>query len=209
MEKTDKPKFLSNVPLGEDLFEGKSQEKIATVLEEVLVDDQFQIVGIDGGWGTGKSNLVRMLEKRMKNHAFFLYDVWGHQEDDQRRSILIELTDHLCADSTDLVADKHKWKEKYKRLLAKEKEVTTVNRPSLSVGFILSLFLIVYVPSVTAFAKDMEIGLWKFLLVLFPLILILLIFLYKWVCSAKGNSLGESAKKALQETFQVYNCIYQ
>ncbi|WP_157274984.1 P-loop NTPase fold protein [Pedobacter sp. Leaf194] len=204
MKNSDEPNFLSNVPLGEDLFEGKSQEKIAIVLEKVLTRDKFHIVGIDGGWGTGKSNLVSMLSKRMKNHSFFIYDVWGHQEDDQRRSILVELTEHLCKDENKLIEDKEKWKGKYKRLLSKEKEVTTINRPSLSIGFILSLFLIVYVPSVTAFAKDMSLSLLKFVVVLFPLFLILLIFIWKWIQHWSRNNFKTAARMALQETFQVY-----
>lgn len=205
MEKKDQPIFLSNIPLGEDLFEGKSQEKIANVLENVLSGKDFQIVGIDGGWGTGKSNLVFMLKKRLKSHAFFLYDVWGHQEDDQRRSILIELTDYLCDETTGLTTDKDKWRNKYKRLLAKEKEVTTINRPSLSIGFILSLVLIVYVPAIAAFAKDMPLGPMKYILVLFPLILIFFIFIWKFFKNFKDNTWVESTKKSVQETFQVYN----
>jgi hypothetical protein len=204
MKDLDEPNFLSNVPIGEDLFEGKSQEKIAIVLEKILSRDKFHIVGIDGGWGTGKSNLVSMLIKRMKNHSFFIYDVWGHQEDDQRRSILVELTEHLCKEENTLIEDKEKWKGKYKRLLSKEKEVTTINRPSLSVGFILSLFLIVYVPSVTAFAKDMSLSLLKFIVVLFPLFLIFFIFIWKWIQHRLKYEFKTSARMALQETFQVY-----
>jgi uncharacterized membrane protein len=205
MENKEKPQFLSNAPLGEDLFEGKSQDKIATVLEGVLSKKDFQIVGIDGGWGTGKSNLVFMLKKRMNTHSFFIYDVWGHQEDDQRKSILIELTDYLCNREDRLLKNKDKWQNKYKRLLSKEREVTTINRPFLSIGFILSLLLIVYVPSVTAFVKDMEMGFLKISLVLAPLSLIVIIFFWKWIKLFKDNSFKESLKIAVQETFQVYN----
>ncbi|WP_080778463.1 hypothetical protein [Chryseobacterium phocaeense] len=50
-------KFLTNHPLGEDLFKNKSQDKIATVISEKILDEKdFKIIGIDGTWGSGKSN---------------------------------------------------------------------------------------------------------------------------------------------------------
>ena len=85
--------FIKNQPLGEDLFKNKSQEKTAIVISEKIINDEdFKIIGIDGEWGSGKSNLVRLIEKKLeKSHKFFVYDVWGHQEDEQRKSILVEI----------------------------------------------------------------------------------------------------------------------
>lgn len=89
--------FLKNQPLGEDLFENKSQDKIAKVIgDNIINDSEFKIIGIDGEWGSGKSNLVKLLEKKLEStHKFFVYDVWGHQEDEQRKSILVELTEFI------------------------------------------------------------------------------------------------------------------
>ena len=42
MEKKISYNFLQNVPIGEDLFEGKSQEKIANVVAENIVTGEFQ-----------------------------------------------------------------------------------------------------------------------------------------------------------------------
>jgi len=212
MDKITTPKFLKNSPIGEDLFEGKSQDKIATVLTDVLKDNNFQIVGIDGAWGSGKSNLVGIINKKLSEHIFFIYDVWGHQEDDQRKAILVELTEFISSKKNNLVSDKDKWSEKLKRLLSKEKEVTTINRPYLSIGFILSLILIIYVPTINTFAKEskdfygINNFLWKLILILFPLFIILIIYfskvLYHLFCAKKK---WNSFKIALQETFQVYN----
>lgn len=76
--------FLKNQPLGEDLFENKSQDKIAQVISERIINEpEFKIIGIDGEWGSGKSNLVRLVENKLNTtHKFFIYDVWGHQEDE-------------------------------------------------------------------------------------------------------------------------------
>lgn len=54
-------KILSNEPNGEDLFESKSQENIAkSIIKEI---GKLGLIGIEGSWGTGKSNLVKIIEK--------------------------------------------------------------------------------------------------------------------------------------------------
>ena len=107
--------FIKNQPLGEDLFENKSQEKIATVISEKIINEpDFKIIGIDGEWGSGKSNLVRLIEKKLeKSHKFFIYDVWGHQEDEQRKSILVELTDFIKSEKDLLKKGNKKNNTKY------------------------------------------------------------------------------------------------
>lgn len=189
MEKDNKKplKFLSNEPIGSDLFAGKSQEKTAEVISQILKDEKFQIIGIDGSWGTGKSNLVKIVENKLKTYKFFIYDVWGHQEDDQRRSILIELTDFILDKNNKLIDNDKKWKENLKKLLGKEKEITTINRPYLSIGFIFSLFSIIYIPSVNTFKDSikgfLEIDslIWKLILVLFPIFIVLGIYLFNLI----------------------------
>lgn len=98
MEK--KAEFLSNKPLGEDLFDGQSQDKVAMALMQHIQDvdsiaepkdeDEEEkalprIIGIEGKWGSGKSNTLLQLKKKLgKDYYFFTYDAWGNQEDLQR-----------------------------------------------------------------------------------------------------------------------------
>lgn len=112
MEK--KAEFLSNKPLGEDLFDGQSQDKVAMALMQHIQDvdsiaepkdeDEEEkalprIIGIEGKWGSGKSNTLLQLKKKLgKDYFFFTYDAWGNQEDLQRRSILQLLTNRLIKD---------------------------------------------------------------------------------------------------------------
>lgn len=206
--------FIKNQPLGEDLFENKSQEKIATVIsEKIITEPEFKIIGIDGEWGSGKSNLVRLIEKKVeKSHKFFIYDVWGHQEDEQRKSILVELTDFIKSEK-DLLKEGNKkaWDDKLKFLLAKSKETTTINQPYLSVGFIFSLLSIVYIPTVNVFKDSMkdffeiESWFWKLVLVAFPIFIVIGIYLWntvKYLC--KKNGFWKAFKLSAEETFQVY-----
>ena len=65
MGKNTKYTFIKNQPLGEDLFSNKSQDKIATVIsDKIIKEHDFKIIGIDGEWGSGKSNLVKLIEKK-------------------------------------------------------------------------------------------------------------------------------------------------
>lgn len=103
--------ILSKAPCNSDLFEGQAHMKLAEVIaNEIETDKKCTILGIDGGWGAGKSNLVGMIEKYLTNETahpelkgkyyFFTYDAWGHQNDLPRRSILEELTSFLTVVTT-------------------------------------------------------------------------------------------------------------
>ena len=113
--------FLSNKPLGKDLLDGQSQEYVAQAIKKHIEDvdapgnkDRVlpRIVGVEGSWGSGKSNMLLQLEDKMKsNYYFFTYDAWGNQEDLQRRSILEQLTEELIK----------------KELLVKDTEIQILN----------------------------------------------------------------------------------
>lgn len=203
--------FLENEPIGQDLFEGKSQERIAKVIVDIVKDEKFKVIGIDGGWGTGKSNLVKMVDGLLPDHKFFLYDVWGHQEDEQRKAILVELTDFITKEGSTIVNNKTNWEKNLEILLANTKETTTVNQPYLSVGFIFSLFSIVYVPTVNVFKDsivdffEIQALFWKLLLVLFPMVIVLGIYIYHLIREwYKKTGFWKAFKLSSQETFQVY-----
>ena len=50
-----KGRILSKSPCNADLFEGKAHEKLAkTIADEIVSDENCTIIGIDGGWGSGK-----------------------------------------------------------------------------------------------------------------------------------------------------------
>lgn len=109
---SDKANFLSNKPQGEDLLDGQSQIKVADAIKKHIIefdadatdvnkDDNDialpRIIGVEGAWGSGKSNMLKKLEEKLEGegYVFFIYDAWGNQEDLQRRSILELLTQKL------------------------------------------------------------------------------------------------------------------
>ena len=113
LDETRIPHFIPDKPAGVDCFEGHSQERLAHSVcgyvrkidakpEDMGQDENTmpRIIGLEGGWGTGKSNVVRMVENELAKAGYytFTYDAWGHQEDLQRRSILETMTSSLIRD---------------------------------------------------------------------------------------------------------------
>ena len=76
------PHFIVDKPLGEDFFEGQSQSKLAENISYYIrkVDDENtnkeslpRIIGIEGSWGSGKSNVVTKLDNKLKNLSYYIY----------------------------------------------------------------------------------------------------------------------------------------
>jgi len=153
------PRFIQSKPCGEDKFEGQSQKRITNAIGEYIRSTDCgdysnnipRIIGLEGGWGTGKSNIIKQLKKLLLDDYYvFEYDAWGHQEDLQRRSFLELLTSELIEEK--LLTDKTtikvnggnteevSWKDKLKYLLARKIETQTEAYPRLSVPMLV-LFL--------------------------------------------------------------------
>jgi len=156
-----KIQLLSNEPCREDAFEGHAHQRIAVKVASIIKEDVGRhIIGIEGGWGSGKSNLISLVniglngkdvyEKGFnhKNSAFpfFIYDAWGHQADFQRRAILEELTNDLINEKK--ILEEEKWRKKLEELLAKRRKTTTKEVPSLGVGLIVTIILTILTPLV-------------------------------------------------------------
>lgn len=151
----DFPTFIDSSPLGEDLLEGKAQEKIAASIADLIRTNRTKnrLVGLDGAWGSGKSNLIKIIESNLNaTHHVFTYDAWGHQEDLQRRSLLEELTDDLCDNR---IVNPDTWTAKLKDLLARKRETETKTNPQLSNGVIITLLITI----LTAISKSIADGL--------------------------------------------------
>ena len=96
------PRYVSINPQGEDLFEGKSQQKLAEAIAFHITESDKQeknvfprLIGVEGKWGSGKSNVIKLIEGRLQEtntYTFFNFDAWGNQEDLQRSYILELLT---------------------------------------------------------------------------------------------------------------------
>ena len=181
--------FLSNRPLGKDLLDGQSQDYVALAIkrhiEEVDAkkDDENalpRIIGVEGSWGSGKSNMLLQLQEKLKsNYYFFTYDAWGNQEDLQRRSILESLTDELIQKEmlvkdtqikvldTDLDKEptimRCSWKRRLFSLVARKSTTHNVAIPKMegsTKAFALMLLITAIVPTLMAAMKPANVPCW-------------------------------------------------
>lgn len=163
------PHYLNNHPEGVDLFEGKSQERLADAIAMHITETDrvekptfARLIGLEGKWGSGKSNVIKMLEDRLKDsYTFFCFDAWGNQEDLQRRSILELLTRDLMekrklTGKTKMRVLSQKsdgkltdydctWDEKLESLLSRKSYTKDITVPSLNNAtkwFVLVLLLV-------------------------------------------------------------------
>lgn len=124
------PMVVSTAPCNDDWFEGQSHKRIASKIADIILDDsQYGIIGIDGGWGSGKSNLVGLTQKEIvkrtkddkdKKYEFVTFDVWAHHTDYLRRSLLEEFVNELTIEKHLL---SNKWNDSLDMVLARVKEV--------------------------------------------------------------------------------------
>ena len=130
---------------------------------------ESNLIGLDGAWGSGKSNLVKILELKLADtHHFFVYDAWGHQEDLQRRSFLEELTADLR--NYDIV-NSGIWNKKLKDLLSKKRETFTKTIPRLSYGVIITILVAVFTPIARTIAEVNGDPAWKIFITLIPVLI--------------------------------------
>ncbi|WP_203296544.1 P-loop NTPase fold protein [Luteirhabdus pelagi] len=118
MSNDNYPKFISNIPTGEDSFSGGSHQKIATNVVKIIEGDLLdtKIIGLEGDWGSGKSNVVSMIQKQLSQEYYtFVFDAWGNQVDLTRKSFLEQLINELFAQ--ELLSDTRNWKKKKAQLL--------------------------------------------------------------------------------------------
>ena len=153
-------KILSNEPNGEDLFESKSQENIASsIIREI---EKLGLIGIEGSWGTGKSNLVKIIERKLnatsdsegkkgKNYSFFVYDAWGHQEDNHRRALIEELVGYVEKNGISKCDDLNALKEKKNEILGAIVTTTTKIYSGFSWATFLLLCALVSTPITETF----------------------------------------------------------
>lgn len=191
------PQYISNHPKGEDLCEGKSQERLALAIAAHIEESDShktatlsRLIGLEGKWGSGKSNALQILENKLKGaYTFFTFDAWGNQEDLQRRSILELLTKHLIVEKKLSGTTKMKvmkpegegkveeidctWEQKLESLLSRKSYSRDITIPSFSTStkwFILSLLVMGLIISYLAVQKT-EIWWVDILIALSPMIL--------------------------------------
>ena len=210
---TKLPHFIPDKPTGEDCFDGHSQEKLAHSVcdylrkldakndseakdEEKVYSKMPRIIGIEGRWGTGKSNVVNMIGQELDGEGYytFTYDAWGHQEDLQRRSILEVLTRELIAEEvlTGKVKIKMRngkphdaeWEDQLSLLLSNKTTTIRKSTPLLTWaalgGLLIALLFAVLTHVTEVWGSQNEHPSWFWTLDLIPLILAVVLAAWYW-----------------------------
>ncbi len=178
METNLYPRFITNSPQGEDLFESGSQkrtsESIANHIKKELKD--YKLIGLDGNWGSGKSNVISIIQKDLgDDYHLFIYDAWSHQEDLQRRSFLEALLESLHANK---ILPKEQLEYKLNDLLAKRKSTITKTIPKLSYPLVISFLVIVLTPIAKIISDSVCATYLKVIITASPILAALIVWLY-------------------------------
>ncbi len=192
MSEVKDPRYIPKYPPGEDAYTTKPHETIAeqvaeyikdykeqykTQNEEAYSEDQQKdkgkekyeikgaaLIGLEGKWGSGKSNLIRILEnnKELKiNGKFcvFTFDAWAFQEDLNRRTFLLELTDHVIENEAlvkDVTEKTKEIKGEFVKLFSKEKTTSTRTYKKIGVLALLLLVVTVATPFIERLLSEFE-----------------------------------------------------
>ena len=212
---TEHPSYLRTTPVGEDLFIGKSHEAISKrIAQQIKNGNHCQMIGIDGGWGSGKSNLVKLIsnelnagisDKKKQMFPFITYDAWGHSSDLQRRTILEEITKSLI---TDYECLDNSWQLKLNELLSKKKSTHNKKVPRLSTTIKVGMLLVALTPLINWLVSLVpDKCVWgKILTSMIPYIVGIVYVVYKKHCDDKKYGITGTASFSsyFEELFLVY-----
>lgn len=222
--------FLDPKPKGIDKFDSLSQNRLVKSIADYIIQNDDtkntnrivmpRIIGIEGEWGSGKSNVIEMLRHSplISDYNFYVYNAWGNQEDLQRRSILEGLTNRLVNDKEkNLLPKKAKitlkngetktvsWKERLKYLLASKKEIETNTIPQLNGWIALIILAIIFAPIFVNLAKGLESHpVWHYIVLLMPIFMVLIGYIIVLISEFNKGSQLKSFSTALNRMLLVY-----
>ena len=172
--------LIADTPAETDAF--GSHERVARAIAEVVqTESGGKAIGLEGGWGAGKSTIVKLISQRLSPtresaHQIAVFDAWSHQNDPLRRTFLESLITRL--QGLDWV-DKEKWDKHISELASRRREETTRVVPRLTNAGAWFALTLLFIPvgvtlvsaSATLLSSNNVSGTWAFLPVILLLIL--------------------------------------
>lgn len=143
----DKERLLDSA---NDLLKtGVYAENLVKVIENTPTDKVFTI-GVFGGWGTGKSSVIRTAQEKIeKAHSdvkFITYDAWKYANDSFRRMFLLKIQQELHMKQTE------EMQRFYQSEVAEAEPKTKLNAKGLAIatGVLIAISAILFfIPGVT------------------------------------------------------------
>ena len=139
-------RLLADTPSETDSF--GSHERVARAIGEVVqTESGGRAIGLEGGWGAGKSTIVGLTAKELAqtkdcDHRIAVFDIWAHQDDPLRRTFLENLITRVQGFGW---VNKDQWDRRLSELTTRRREETTRVIPKLTgagIWFALTLLSI-------------------------------------------------------------------
>jgi len=160
--------LLPDKPAEEDRFGGEGHQRSAKALAAAIkkLANEDGAIGIEGGWGSGKSTVVGFAEQLLsgakgpEEYQVFTFDLWAHGMHDIRRPLLEELV--AWADREGLLGDKNKNKTYFQDKIRDRNETITktFSRRYNFAGFV-AIFLAPIIPLALAWLSPFALRGWS------------------------------------------------
>lgn len=183
----------------EDKFEDKTHEKSADLLYQLITKTPYAVtIGLEGGWGSGKSTVVHFLTEKLKNESrekyhTFTFDAWAHDADPLRRIFLERLIESVKPiNKKDEFLEERKERVVLKKRTVKSKSKKTVTKLGKRLSF--SILLLPLATFLITLSSKINVSDWinYGLLGLGGLIAALPVFvLWYWWCFSERNEQGK------------------
>ncbi len=125
--------LLADTPAETDVF-GGHENVASSIAEVVLTESGGKAIGLEGGWGAGKSTIVKLISQKLqqtngREHRVVVFDMWSHQDDPLRRTFLESLITRVQSFGW---VKKEKWDRRIAELARRRREDTTRVVPQLT-----------------------------------------------------------------------------
>ena len=140
--------LLDDAPAEDDEF--GSHERVAKAIVKLLETEGEggKSIGLEGGWGSGKSTVVRLIEKKLSrtktgDFRVAVFDMWAHQDDPLRRTFLENLIERVQDFGW---VNKSRWELRRDKLAKRRSEETTRVLPRLTLAGMLFAVTLLAIP---------------------------------------------------------------
>lgn len=84
-------------PSTEDIIDGNSHNNISLKIAETLMRDDVNIIGINGPLGSGKSTVIKLLEKNLpeRDFQFINFDAELYQQGSTKKALITKIYDGI------------------------------------------------------------------------------------------------------------------
>ena len=78
-------RLLADTPAETDAF-GSHGRVARSIAEVIQTESGGKAIGLEGGWGAGKSTIVKLISQKLSEakeqaHKVAVFDMWSHQDD--------------------------------------------------------------------------------------------------------------------------------